>query len=151
MAREDVERFVGLLVSDETFVEALKRNFDRAIVDRGIKLDARERTVLKEGFETYVRPEAATPLAVGGPSVAAIPAAAVGAAVAASVAGSVAGNVATKVVDKLTNSALATPVNVRLRESIIARGLLKESDFEGVREIRQPPVLRPFAERRTGR
>jgi hypothetical protein len=147
VAREDVERFVGLLVSDETFVEALKRSFDRAVFDRGIKLDRRERAVLKEGLDTYVRPETAGPTAIGGPGPAAAPAAAaVGAAVAGAVAGSVAASVATKVVDKLMNSVLVNPVNIRLRESIIHRGLLRESDFAQVREIRQPPVLRPFGE-----
>ena len=63
MAKEDVERFVGLLVSDDDFIEALKRNFDRAIVDRNLALDKKERLVLKESFETYVLPGTEIPTA----------------------------------------------------------------------------------------
>lgn len=139
MPKEDVERFVGLLVSDDAFVESLNRNFDRAVLDRGIKLDQRERNILKEGIDTYVYPEKSLPSVVGGGSPVAAP---VAVAVAAAVAGAVAGSVASKVADKLMNSSLITPVNMRIRDSLIHRGLLKTSDLDRVRDIRQLPVLR---------
>jgi hypothetical protein len=142
MAKDDVDRFVGLLVSDEDFVEALKRNFDRAIVDRNLALDTKERLVLKESFETYVRPGAETPMVTGGTSPVAVP---VAIAVAAAVAGAVAGSVATKVVDKVMKSSILTPMNQRIRDSILHRNLLTEVELQGtgVRELRQLPVLRP--------
>jgi len=139
MPKEDVERFVGLLVSDDTFVEALKRNFDRAAADRNIKLDQRERIFLKEGFETYVQPELGSPAAIGAGSPVAAP---VAVAVAAAVAGAVAGSVASKVVDKLAKSVLTSPLNMRIRDSLLHRGLLKETELDRIRDIRELPVLR---------
>jgi hypothetical protein len=143
MAKEDVERFVGLLVSDDDFIEALKRNFDRAIVDRNLALDKKERLVLKESFETYVLPGTEIPTATGGTSPVAVP---VAIAVAAAVAGAVAGSVATKVVDKVVKGSILTPMNQRIRDSILHRNLLTEAELQGtgVRDLRQLPVLRPF-------
>lgn len=142
MAQEDVDRFVGLLVSDDDFVEALKRNFDRALVDRNLALDKKERLVLKESFETYVLPGAASPMVTGGTSPVGAP---VAVAVAAAVAGAVAGSVATKVVDKVVKGSILTPMNQRIRDSILHRNLLTETELEsgGIRGIRQLPVLRP--------
>jgi hypothetical protein len=140
MAKEDVERFVGLLVSDDDFIKALKRNFDRAIIDRNLALDNRERIILKESFEIYIRPETETPMVTGGTSP-------VGTLV-AEVASSVATAMGRTIVGKTMKGSILTPINQRIRDSIIHRGLLTEADFEGVRDIKQPPVLRPFKKER---
>lgn len=126
MAKDDVERFVGLLVSDEDFLDDARKDFDAAVKARGLKLDKREEIVLKEGIDVFVTPRAVPGLAGRGGAAAAPAAAAVGAAV----AGAVAAEVATKVVDKLMSSKFVTPINERLREAIIARGALTKADFK---------------------
>lgn len=142
MAKEDVERFVGLLVSDDDFIKALKRNFDRAIIDRNLALDERERIILKESFEIYVRPVTETPMVTGGASP-------VGTLV-VEVASSAAIQMSKTIVAKTMKGGILTPIDQRIRDSIIHRGLLTEADLEGrgLREIRQPPVLRPFRKER---
>jgi hypothetical protein len=124
MAREDVERFVGLLVSDEDFVADVRKDFRAAVATRGIRLDRREAAVLKEGIDVYVNPRSTRIIAGRDVGTAAVPAA-----VGAAVAGAVPAEVATKVVDKLFSAELVTPVNERLREVIIARGTLTRGDF----------------------
>ncbi len=118
----DVERFVGLLVSDDDFVKAVRKDFDAAVESKGLKLNKIEKVTLKEGVEAYVEPVGAR---VTGAGTVAAP---VAIAVAAAVAGSVAGAVASKVVDKLWSSRL-TAINVRLRESILHRGLLQPKEM----------------------
>ncbi len=125
MAKEDVERFVGLLVSDDDFVKDVSKDFDRAIAKRNITFDKKEGVILREGIDVYVK-QPARAGRVTGPGTVAVP---VAVAVAAAVAGSVAGNVATKVVDKVTGSKILTPMNERIREVILSRGLLTKADF----------------------
>jgi ATP-dependent protease HslVU (ClpYQ) peptidase subunit len=125
MPKEDVERFVGLLVSDDVFAKEVTKDFDRAVSARNIALDKREQIVLKEGIDTYLRPRAGR-AAIGRGGTVAVPAAA---AVGAAVAGAVAAEVATKVVDKLMDSKFVNPINERLREAIISRGVLTKRDF----------------------
>jgi hypothetical protein len=125
MAKEDVERFVGLLVSDDAFAKEITKNFDRAVSARNITLDKREQVVLKEGIDTYLHPRTGR-AAIGRGGTVAVP---VAAAVGAAVAGAVAAEVATKVVDKLMDSKFVNPINERLREAIISRGVLTKRDF----------------------
>lgn len=127
MASENVERFVGLLVSDEEFIKQLIKDFDGALAARELQLEANERIILKESFENYVKYPYENPAMAGGGfgTVAAVPAA-VGAAVAASVAGSV----ASKIVDKLFDSKMVTPINIRLRESMLQRRMFSERSEE---------------------
>ena len=127
MPRTGVERFVGLLVSDEGFVDDLKKDFSRAVAGRAIRLSPEENAILRESFEAYVRPQLDAPVVVGGATAAAPVAVAVGAAV----AGSVAGSIATKVVDKLTDDKITTPVNMRLRDSLIHRRILDARVLRG--------------------
>lgn len=126
MAKEDVERFVGLLVSDDNFVTAVKRDFNTSVRAYKLNLSKPEATILRESIENYtLTPDVVSP---GGTVMA------VGAAVGAAVAAAVAGNVATKVADKLMDSKIATPINLRIRDSLIHRGLLEEGQFEDLFE-----------------
>lgn len=122
MSTKDVERFVGLLVSDDEFVEEVKKDFHGALESRCISLDQKEAAILRESIDSYVHE---TQIVVPGGSVMAV-----GAAVAAAVAASVAANVATKVVDKLMDGKIVTPLNMRLRELLINRKTLERKDFD---------------------
>jgi len=120
MAQQDVERFVGLLVSDEKFAKDVKKNFDATITKNKINLDKRETAILKEGINIYLE-ERTVRGVIGRGGTVAVPAAA---AVGAAVAGAVAAEVATKVVDKLFSSKFVTPVNMRIRDLMIARNVI---------------------------
>jgi len=124
MPKEDVERFVGLLVSDEAFARQVFDDFDEAVACRKINLDKKEAVILKEGVRTYAYPVV---MAETGMVPAVFPAA-----VAIAVAASVAGSVATHVVNKLLQPMpkFLTPMNERLKELIISRGLLEKRELE---------------------
>jgi hypothetical protein len=125
MSRNEVERFVGLLISDEEFVRDLAEDWSRTLEKRSLRLDKEESVILREGFETYVRPEQVEAIVSGGATVAAP----IAVAVAAAVVGSVAGAVASKVVDKVMGSDLINPMNDRIRDSILYRELLDEKQI----------------------